>query len=291
MRLVHGRLGLRVMLAASTAIVGGTAITGSASAQGFTPGNLLVSSSTYEGMAATITVGQALPGGGNAVANGSYPNVFKNATPDAGFPTTPARSTAATFTPFGLFFANASTLYVSDEGLNSYAASRGTGTISAIDLTTALSDPMAGLQKWVLKNGVWTLAYTLQTGLGLGVVYDVAGTTDGGDTGTMQVATDGLRNLAGRVSADGTVSLFATTSTISGSGDDGADPNRLVEITDVLANADMTFAATEQFNTLQTSAYGQVLRGVAFTPVPEPASMSVFAVAMGGLAALRRRRR
>jgi hypothetical protein len=49
------------------------------------PGALLVSSSTYEGTADTVTVGQTLPGGGTAVANGTYPNVFENATVDSSF--------------------------------------------------------------------------------------------------------------------------------------------------------------------------------------------------------------
>ena len=37
-------------------------------------------------------------------------------------------------------------------------------------------------------------------------------------------ATDGLRNITGRVNRDGTVSIWAITSTVSGSGDQGADP-------------------------------------------------------------------
>jgi hypothetical protein len=37
------------------------------------------------------------------------------------------------------------------------------------------------------------------------------------------------------VNADGTVSLWAVTSTVSGGGDQGADPNKLVEINDNLA--------------------------------------------------------
>src|ERR1700676_5219676 len=51
----------------------------------FIPGDLVVSSSTYTGSASSVAVGQALPGGGNAVANGSYPNVFNNASVDSSF--------------------------------------------------------------------------------------------------------------------------------------------------------------------------------------------------------------
>lgn len=46
---------------------------------------LIISGSTYSGTANTVTVGQTLPGGGIAVANGTYPEVFNNATPDGSF--------------------------------------------------------------------------------------------------------------------------------------------------------------------------------------------------------------
>jgi hypothetical protein len=44
-----------------------------------------VISSTYAGTAATVTVGQTLPGGGTAIADGTYPDVFENATVDGSF--------------------------------------------------------------------------------------------------------------------------------------------------------------------------------------------------------------
>jgi hypothetical protein len=77
-------------------------------------------------------------------------------------------------------------------------------------------------------------------------------------------ATDGLRNLTGKVNRDGTVTIFAITSTISNSGDQGADPNRLVSITDPLAATSPP--SGEQFHVLDTADFGQVLRGVAFAP-------------------------
>jgi hypothetical protein len=46
------------------------------------------------------------------------------------------------------------------------------------------------------------------------------------------VTSVGLRNLTGRVDKDGSVTLWATTSTSSASGDNGADPNKVVRITD-----------------------------------------------------------
>jgi hypothetical protein len=53
----------------------------------FTPGDLVVSTSTYEdtGAVASLMPGQTLPGGGTAVADGSNLNVFFNATPDGSF--------------------------------------------------------------------------------------------------------------------------------------------------------------------------------------------------------------
>ncbi|PNE09967.1 MAG: hypothetical protein CR217_16995 [Beijerinckiaceae bacterium] len=61
------------------------AVQASDSSFSFIPGALIVSSSTYAGTAATVTVGQTLPGGGTAIANGTYPNVFENATADGSF--------------------------------------------------------------------------------------------------------------------------------------------------------------------------------------------------------------
>jgi hypothetical protein len=79
-------------------------------------------------------------------------------------------------------------------------------------------------------------------------------------------ATDGLRNLTGRVNADGTVNLWAITSTVSTNVDQGADPNQLVVITDLLTNTSSAAAAQETFVVLRTARYGEVLRGVSFTP-------------------------
>lgn len=56
------------------------------------------------------------------------------------------------------------------------------------------------------------------------------------------------------------------TSTVSANGDQGADPNKLVSITDVLANTDATVAANEKFTAIKSAAAGEVLRGVSFTP-------------------------
>jgi hypothetical protein len=175
-----------------------------------------------------------------------------------GFPT--ALKSAASF-PFGIWFANSDTLYVADEG-------NGTATYSATSGTypAAAAQTTAGLQKWVLSGGTWKLAYTLASGLDLGVPYTVRDYPTGDNPATglpWAPATDGLRNITGRVNRDGTVTIWAITSTVSGDGDQGADPNKLVAITDQLA---ALTAPAESFRTVRAAGFGEVLRGVSFTP-------------------------
>jgi len=162
-----------------------------------------------------------------------------------GFPTDSAKATGGNFTPFAVFFANATTMYVADEGSG-----------NSTDVTTH-----AGLEKWSLVSGTWQLDYVLTNGL--------IGTVDTGFNGAdgpyPDVTTVGLRNLTGKVNRDGTVTLWATTSTSSASGDNGADPNKVVRITDNLAATTMTAAvAAETFKTVVGPNYGVVYRGVAY---------------------------
>jgi len=74
------------------------------------------------------------------------------------------------------------------------------------------------------------MAYVLQNGLNLGQAYTIANYPS-----SINPATDGLRNITGKVNGDGTVTIWAVTSTVSANGDQGADPNMLVSITDTLA--------------------------------------------------------
>ena len=213
---------------------------------------------------------------GNA---GSLPTLANAATAPItvlpGLPTASAKTAGATNDyPFGIWFANATTLYVADEGDGVIADAAGSAT--------------AGLQKWVLSGGTWKMAYVLQNGLNLGQPYSIANYP-----AAINPATDGLRNITGIVNSNGTVTIFGVTSTVSTNGDQGADPNKLVSITDTLANTTAAGAATETFTTLRTAAAGEVLRGVSFAPsstsmpnVPlilSAASPSVTALAQGGL--------
>jgi hypothetical protein len=115
----------------------------------------------------------------------------------------------------------------------------------------------------------WKLAYTLQNGLDLGTPYTVPGYPGGINAVTglpWSPTTDGLRNITGRVNDDGTATIWGITSTVSGNGDTGADPNRLVSITDTLSNTTAAGAAHERFRTLRTAGFGEALRGVSFGP-------------------------
>ena len=65
---------------------------------------------------------------------------------------------------------------------------------------------------------------------------------------------------------DGTVTIWAITSTVSGVGDQGAGPNKLVAVTDRLRNTDASVAVKEWFFTIRSAGFAEVLRGVSFTP-------------------------
>jgi hypothetical protein len=159
-------------------------------------------------------------------------------------------------------------VYVADEGngtnTNPTATSTNNGTYTA-----AASQTPAGLQKWIFSSVThqWNLAYTLQAGLALGTPYTITGYPTGLNAKTglpWAPATDGLRNITGSVNGDGTATIYAITSTVSGNGDQGADPNKLVAITDTLS--DTTLPAGESFSTVRGAGNLEVLRGVSFTP-------------------------
>jgi hypothetical protein len=176
----------------------------------------------------------------------------------------PTATKSKTAFPFGVWFANAKTLYVADEGNGDNSFSSATNTYAGTATQTT-----AGLQKWVFDDttGAWKLAYVLQAGLGLGVPYTIANYPTGQNPKTglpWSPATAGLRNIIGQVHRDGTATIWAVTSTVSGNGDQGADPNKLVMITDTLAAT--TLPSSESFTVARSARFGEVLRGVSFTP-------------------------
>jgi hypothetical protein len=195
---------------------------------------------------------QVNPSGGAYVPPGSsagLPTIanagLSSINPLPGWPTTSTganektngTTTPTVFHPFGIWFASDTTLYVADEG--------------AAGVTNAAP---GGLQKWTYNAGMsqWELKYTLLASTIPG--YNVAG------IGNLQA--QGLRNISGATNGDGTVTIYAITSTTGQTlNDEGADPNQLVVITDVLA---ATSLPAESFQVIETAKSGDVLRGVAF---------------------------
>jgi hypothetical protein len=173
-----------------------------------------------------------------------------------GFPNT-AASTSTAF-PFGIWFADANTLYVCDEGDGVLVTPAVNGNVA-----DAQSLATAGLQKYSLINGTWVLQYILQDGLDIGVPYSVPRYPS-----TLNPATGGCRNIAGQHNLDGTVTIFAITSTISANGDTGADPNKLVKVTDRVSDTNLPTGDfyLGHFTTIRSAEAREVLRGVALAP-------------------------
>jgi hypothetical protein len=175
--------------------------------------------------------------------------------------TNPATGANSPLTPFDIFFANPTTLYVADEG----NATITTTNVSGNPVTNLVSDPLAGLQKWVLANNVWQLEYVLQAGLELNEPRRLAGYP-------VPTYTTGLRNITGHVNRYGTVTVYAITAQTSSISSGEPDPTKLVMTTDALAatalptDDDHHDGSLEKFVTLETSRSGEVYRGVAFAP-------------------------
>ena len=106
-----------------------------------------------------------------------------------------------------------------------------------------------GIQRWDFNGSAWVLSYTISTG----------------------VANIGARQLTVDTTTPGGATIFATTAESSA--------NRLISVQDLgSTSADATTLAT-----LATAPTGDLFRGVAFAPIPEPAT---FALAGMGLTAL-----
>ena len=192
--------------------------------------------------------------------------------PGLAFPVTNQITQAATpILPFGFWFANPTTLYVADEGNPpSYTGGSSPSFSNSTNGTYVPSnDSYAGLEKWSLVGGTWTLDYTIQAGLNFNQPQTFPSYNDI-DGNPIESYTYGLRNMTGQVNGDGTVTIYAITAQFSAVSGGESDPTSLVGITDSLAAT--TLPANEQFVTLQTSAPGEVFRGVAYVP-PAPGAL------------------
>jgi hypothetical protein len=107
------------------------------------------------------------------------------------------------------------------------------------------------------------MVYVVQNGLNIGVQYSVDHYP-----ASINPATGGCRNITGRVNRDGTATIWAVTSTVSGNGDNGADPNKLVKVTDLISATTLPSAGSwlGRFETIRSARAGEVFRGVAFAP-------------------------
>jgi hypothetical protein len=164
--------------------------------------------------------------------------------------------TEVNLSPVSYFFANATTLYVTDGGQpknDSVTNDTGTPTPSAFG--------NGGLQKWTFSSGKWSLKYTLgkQNGLPL-----VANTNADG--------TSGLYGLAAQVSG-GNVLLYVTDYTIS-----DLDTTSLWGFTDVLS---ATTNPGTLFTKLDTAPGDSKFKGVSFAPTAPSGGVEITASPSG----------
>jgi hypothetical protein len=173
--------------------------------------------------------------------------------------------------PEQYFFASPDVLYVADSGQpkngNANKAALGEG----------------GLQKWILTDGTWTLAYDLVSGLNL-----VNNANANANTPAAPGVT-GLLGLTGQV-INGQVELFATSYGLN-----ELSQSFLYGITDNLSATSISQVSNEQFTTLYTDPTGQTsIRGVAFAPtapVPEADSYAMMLAGLGLCGFISRRRK
>ena len=146
-----------------------------------------------------------------------------------GFNTVLAKTTTNVF-PFGIWFANANTLYVADEGNGDNTFSTTTNTY-----TNCRCSDDGGIAKVGIRRRHATVESRLYFAEGAQPRHSVRRALSIPpetipSTGLpWSPAPDGLRNITGVVNKDGTATIYAITSTVSGNGDQGADPNQLVD--------------------------------------------------------------
>ncbi len=177
--------------------------------------------------------------------------------------------------PEQFYYANATTLYVADSG------SPKNGSPNTAQLGEG------GLQKWSLVGGVWTLD------------YDIYLFNDGLSLANNANANSGTPTAAGITGLFGLAcqqvglytDCYATTYGLN-----ELSASYLVGVSDLTSNTDASTGSGEVLTVLEsggTDSNGNniLLRGVAFAPVPEPASPALFGVGAAAIGLIRRRRR
>ncbi len=155
-------------------------------------------------------------------------------------------------------------------GVSSYADAESANTVSFTENGPAV----AGLANYMcILAGFPTVSHKVSSPVAypFGLLFANATTLYAADEGDgVNTYTAGLRNNIGTVAGDRVqgynVVIWATSSTVSGSGDQGADPNKIYLITDRLSNTSAAFGAQETFTDLRDANSGEVLRGTSFTP-------------------------
>jgi hypothetical protein len=150
------------------------------------------------------------------------------------------------------------------------------------NVATPYSQQFGGVQKWHFDGKTWNMLYVLNKGLSIGVPYNPLDNPAVG--GYPMPATDGCRNLTGEVSEDGIATIFAVTSTVSASGDQGADPNMLVKVSDKLDATTLPVADGDHdsddvlgvVTTIRQAKFGEVLRGIALAPQDRDDEIGVY---------------
>ena len=169
--------------------------------------------------------------------------------------------------PEQFYFANATTMYVADSGQpksgNADAAALGEG----------------GLQKWSLVAGVWTLDYDISLGLDL---------VDNATANSATPSAPGVTGLFGLAcsTVGNSVQCYATSYGLN-----ELSSSYLYEVTDSLSNTTAAVGDAETFATVYAAPTGADIRGVSFSPVPEPISLALFGVGAAAVGLARRRRR
>jgi hypothetical protein len=161
-------------------------------------------------------------------------------------------TTNTTYSPYDVWFANATTMYISDDSASASTA--------------------PGLQKWTFNGSTWSLVFN----------HSIAAITPGGAT-----AAKGIKSLTGFVDANGNAIMFGSTvgpnANLLVSLVDPAGNTSGAGVTEtVVVNASTAFGGTSLWN----------LRGVALAPgasVPEPSSMVLLLLCGLGFAARRSR--